>query len=94
MTEEQPTIKLYEEHLWAELPEAKSAPIEISLSLLEWLHERWVLFLKNLKPEDFTRTLNHPESGVMNLDRLLQLYAWHGRHHVAHITSLRQRMGW
>lgn len=94
MTEQQPTIKPYEEHLWAELPEAKSAPIEISLKLLESLHERWVLFLRNLKPEDFARTLNHPESGVMNLDRLLQLYAWHGRHHVAHITSLRERMGW
>lgn len=94
ITENHPTIKPYEQHLWAELPEAKSAPIEMSLTLMDALHFRWVLFLKNLKTEDFAKTLNHPESGLMNLDRLLQLYAWHGRHHVAHITSLRKRMGW
>ncbi|MGB2867818.1 MAG: putative metal-dependent hydrolase [Bacteroidota bacterium] len=94
MTEQQPTIKPYHEELWAEFPEAKSAPIEMSLRLLEVLHGRWVLFLQALNASDFARTYNHPESGVQNLDRVLQLYAWHGRHHVAHITSLKERSGW
>jgi uncharacterized damage-inducible protein DinB len=94
MTEQQPTIKPYEQQLWAELSDAKTAPIEMSLTLFESLHKRWVLFLQSLKSSDFARTINHPESGVMNLDRILQLYAWHGRHHTAQITSLRERMGW
>ncbi|MEX0737537.1 MAG: bacillithiol transferase BstA [Bacteroidota bacterium] len=94
MTEDKPTIKTYEEHLWAELVDAKSAPAEVSLTLLEALHKRWVLFLRSLSSADFAKTFIHPESGPMNLDRLVQLYAWHGRHHVAHVTSLRQRMGW
>jgi uncharacterized damage-inducible protein DinB len=94
VTEENPTIKPYQEHLWAELIDGKSAPIETSLVLLESLHERWVIFLRSLKPEEFARTLIHPQNGPMNLDRMLQLYSWHGRHHVAHITAMRQRMGW
>ena len=94
MTESQPTIKAYEEQLWAELVDAKNGPIEVSLVLLEALHKRWVLFLRSLTPADFAKTFVHPENGLMNLDRLVQLYAWHGRHHVAHITSLRERMKW
>jgi uncharacterized damage-inducible protein DinB len=94
MTEQQPTIKPYEQELWAELSDAKTAPIEMSLTLFESLHKRWVLFLQSLKSSDFARTINHPESGVMNLEKILQLYAWHGRHHTAQITSLRERMGW
>ena len=94
LTEKEPTIRTYEEHLWAELPEAKSGPIDISIDLLEKLHRRWVIVLENLSPADFEKTLVHPKSGIMNLDRLLQLYAWHGRHHVAHITELRKRMRW
>jgi len=94
MTEENPTIKPYEEHLWAELADGKLSPIEPSLVLLESLHTRWVLFLRSMKSEQFARTLIHPQNGQMNLDRMLQLYAWHGRHHVAHITALRERMGW
>ena len=94
MTEQQPTIKLYRENLWAELADAKSAPIEPSLALLDSLHTRWVMFLRSLVPGDFGRTVNHPENGVVTLDRFLQIYAWHGRHHVAHITSIRERMGW
>ncbi len=93
MTEHEPTIRPYDEKLWAELPEARTAPIENSLVLLESLHKRWVLFLQSLKPSDFARTFRHPESGVHNLDWLLQLYAWHGHHHVVHITSLRARIG-
>ncbi|MDZ7344493.1 MAG: putative metal-dependent hydrolase, partial [candidate division KSB1 bacterium] len=94
ITEEKPTIKTYEEKLWSELHDARTAPIEISLALLEALHKRWVLFLQSLNPSDFARPFHHPELGTMNLDTLLRLYAWHGRHHVAQITSLRERMGW
>ncbi len=94
LTENEPTIKPYQEHLWAELPEAKSGPLNLSLDLLESLHKRWVTVLENMSSEDFARTLIHPESGKMNLDRVLQLYAWHGRHHIAHITHLKKRMGW
>ena len=94
VTEDHPTIKPYKEHLWAELVDAKSSPIEPSLTLLESLHYRWVVFLRSLTATDFARTVNHPENGIMDLDRLLQLYAWHGRHHIAHIAALRNRMSW
>lgn len=94
LTEDAPTIKPYNEALWAELGEARTAPVEISLALLDALHRRWVLFLRSLRPEDFARTFRHPALGIMTLDRNVALYAWHGRHHVAHITSLRERMGW
>ena len=94
LTEEEPTIKPYDEARWANLEDARNAPADVSLALLEALHQRWVLLLKSLQPADFGRTLRHPERGVMTLDELLCLYAWHGRHHIAHITSLRERMGW
>ena len=94
LTEDQPTIKAYDEKLWAALPEARSAPIDLSLNLLETLHRRWVLQWQAMQPEDFARQFNHPEHGLRSLDWLLCLYAWHGRHHVAHITTLRERMGW
>jgi len=94
MTEQNPPVKPYKENLWAELVDARSSPIEPSLTLLESLHQRWTVFLRSMATADFARTVNHPENGVMTLDRILQLYAWHGRHHVAHITSLRERMNW
>jgi len=94
LTENEPTIKPYEEHLWAELFDAKTAPIAVSLTMLEALHQRWVMLLRSLKPADFARTFRHPVNGVRTIDWLVQLYAWHGRHHVAHITSLRERMKW
>ena len=94
MTENEPTIKPYMENLWAELPEAKTAPIEMSLTLLENLHRRWLAFLRELKPQDWKRAFRHPELGLMPLDKNLALYAWHGNHHLAHITNLRKRMGW
>jgi len=94
LTENEPTIKPYKEGMWAELFDARTAPIVLSLHLLESLHERWVVLLRSLNPADFSRTFRHPESGVRNLDWLLQLYAWHGRHHVAHITSLKEKMKW
>lgn len=94
VTEQQPTIKPYEEQLWAELADGKTAPIEVSLQLLEALHQRWTMFLHSLQPADFNRTVVHPANGVMTVDTLLGLYAWHCRHHVAHITALRERMRW
>lgn len=94
LTEDEPTIKPYHEDRWAELDDARTAPLEVSLALLESLHERWIQLLKSLKNEDFARTFKHPEMGVVSLDKNVGLYAWHGRHHVAHITGLRERMGW
>ncbi len=94
LTEERPTIKPYKESYWAELPDARSADIAPSLAILGGLHARWALLLRSLEAQDFTRPFVHPESGERDIDWLLQLYAWHGRHHTAHITSLRERMGW
>ena len=94
LTEDEPTIKPYFEDRWAALDDAREAPIELSLDLLEALHRRWVWFLRSLQPEDFQRSFRHPELGIVSLDKNVALYAWHGRHHVAHITSLRERMGW
>ena len=94
LTEETPTIKTYAEALWADLPDtARTAP-EVSLTLLTVLHQRWVILLRALDAADFARTLQHPEMGLLTLDQVLSVYAWHGRHHVAHITSLREREGW
>jgi len=94
LTEDAPTIKPYDEKKWAELADARTAPVEISLNLLESLHHRWAMLLRSLKPEDWAKTFRHPKRGPMTLEQNLALYAWHGRHHVAHITSLRERMGW
>jgi hypothetical protein len=94
LTEEEPVIRPYHEDRWAELPDSRTAPLEVSLSLLDALHARWGLVLRAITPEQWQRTLRHPEQGVVGLERNLALYAWHGRHHVAHVTSLRQRMGW
>jgi hypothetical protein len=86
-TEDSPAIKTYEEQLWAELPDAKSAPAELSLSLLEALHRRWVLFLRNLSNDDYARTFKHPEWGTVTIDEAVALYAWHCRHHLAHVEQ-------
>ena len=94
LTETAPTIKPYEESAWANLEDAKNARVDVSLNLLDALHERWVRLLRSLKPEDYARTLVHPEHGVRTVDWLLFLYAWHGRHHTAHITELRKQKSW
>ena len=94
LTETTPTIRPYDEALWAELPDSVNTPPETSMQLLESLHDRWVRLLRSMSADDFQRTLNHPENGLMTLDAMLALYAWHGRHHVAHITSTRARNGW
>jgi uncharacterized damage-inducible protein DinB len=94
LTEDEPTIKDYREDRWADLADARSGPVETSLALLDSLHKRWVTMLRSMSPDQFERSFRHPELGLVSLDRNLSLYAWHGRHHVAHITSLRERMGW
>jgi uncharacterized damage-inducible protein DinB len=94
LTEEVPTIKTYEEKRWAETAEVRRTPPEVSLVLLESLHARWTELLRAMSAADFGRKLRHPEHGEMTLDALLSLYEWHGRHHTAHITALRKRMGW
>jgi uncharacterized damage-inducible protein DinB len=94
LAEEHPRIKPYDQAVWAQLPDVAGTPIETSLRLLEALHERWVVLWKSLGPQDFTRTFDHPEMGAVSLDQLLALYAWHGRHHTAQISSLRERRGW
>jgi hypothetical protein len=94
LTEEKPTIKPYDEARWAELPDSRT-PIEVSLDLLDSLHERWLRLLGSMTADQYRRSFIHPEHGrEMRLDNVLGLYSWHSRHHVAHITSLRKRMGW
>jgi hypothetical protein len=94
LTEENPTIKSYDEALWAQLPDANGPLVETSLCLLDCLHKRWIALLSVLSEQQWLRTLHHPESGTMSLDKVLAIYAWHSRHHVAHINNLRARMGW
>jgi uncharacterized damage-inducible protein DinB len=95
LTEETPTIRPYDEAAWAALSDSRDTPPETSLVLLEALHDRWVRLLRAMSGDEFQRTLKHPEhGGVMTLDAMLALYAWHGRHHTAHITSTRARNGW
>ncbi len=94
LTEAEPLIKAYDEKVWAELPDASKADPAVSLVLLEALHARWVILLQAMTPEQFNRTLRHPEAGLLKLETMIGLYDWHGRHHITHITSLRQRLGW
>ena len=94
LTETEPALQTYEESEWAKLPDTAATPVEISLALLDALHRRWVTLLRSLPEKDFARTARHPSWGLVSVDFLLAQYDWHGRHHVAHITSLRERMGW
>ena len=94
LTEDVPRIKPYNEARWAELADGRSGPVAPSLALLDGLHARWTLLLRSMRAEDFDRQLEHPEQGILPLDRMLALYAWHSRHHVAHITELARREGW
>jgi len=93
-TENNPTIMPYNEAVWAELPDAKHEPVEVSLKILEGLHHRWVVLLRSFKPEDWKRTMFHPERGSLDMGTNTALYSWHSKHHVAHITELRKRKGW
>ncbi len=94
LTEEAPTIKPYDEDRWAKLADVQQTPVDTSLTLLEALHARFVSLLRSLGDADFARTFRHPDHGEVTVDWLVAMYAWHGRHHVAHITSLRERNGW
>ena len=94
LSEDAPAIRAYSEAGWAQFADAGSADIASSLSILDGLHRRWAALLSSLAPGEFERTFVHPEHGPMALDRVLALYAWHGRHHVAHIVELRTRKGW
>lgn len=94
LTEDDPTIKPYAEDRWAELADTKATPVEVSLALLDSLHDRWVRLLRSLTEEEWKRTFRHPDLGPMTLEKTLALYAWHGKHHIAHVTELRKRMSW
>lgn len=88
------TITPYDEAAWAELPDMRAMPVTTSLALLDALHARWVHLLRATDAGEFSRTIKHPENGEMTVDDLLTVYEWHGRHHTAHVTGLRERMGW
>lgn len=94
LTEDSPMIKPYDESAWAETADSLELPLEPSIAILDGLHRRWVALLQSLREGDFERAFTHPERGPMRLDLNLALYSWHGRHHAAHITALRERMGW
>ena len=87
-------MRAYNQDAWAAVADTKLTPVRVSLDLLEAVHKRFVVLLESLEDEDWRRPLTHPENGPMTLGQMLQLYAWHSRHHVAHITRLRQREGW
>ncbi len=94
LTENAPAVKGYDQAAWGELADSRTAPVEASLQLVENLHLRWVMLLNAMTPEDFNRGFQHSEFGILPLKTNLALYAWHGKHHCAHITGLRQRSGW
>ena len=94
LTEDAPTVKTYQQDRWAVLADVQGVPVEASLSILDGLHERWSRLLESMAGEDFARGVRHPEMGDIELDFLLQMYGWHGRHHVTQVTALRAREGW
>jgi hypothetical protein len=94
LTEDEPTIKPYNEAEWAKLPDVIDTPIETSLKILDAVHDRWVRVLRRIEGDQWQRTFRHPEIGLVKLEGNLALYSWHGKHHTAHITSLRERMKW
>ena len=94
LTEDGPVIKPYEEKEWARLPDATTVPVAVSLDLLDALHTRWLILLRAMAPEEFERRWTSPDFGELSVDVLLQIYGWHGKHHVAHITALRKREEW
>ena len=95
LTEDNPRIKAYDEKRWAELEYHKAMPIEVSLTLLESIHRRWVYLLKSLTTADYSMSFIHPETNEINLlSNTIGMYAWHGKHHLAHINNLKKRMGW
>jgi hypothetical protein len=94
LTEDLPPIKTYEEALWAETADGRDAPVEVSVRLLAALHQRWMILLESLSERQFGCAFSHPQRGLLTIDKAIQLYAWHGVHHTAHIAGLRARQGW
>ncbi|HZD48247.1 MAG TPA: putative metal-dependent hydrolase [Silvibacterium sp.] len=94
LTEDWPTIKPYDEKLWAELADASTLPVDVSLDLLEALHRRWVALFESLSEEQWQRGYVHPQMGRQTLGEVVVLYDWHSRHHVAHINTLRKSRDW
>ena len=94
LTEDNPAITGYDPAKWGELPDAKTGPVDVSLDLLDAIHRRWLLLMKSMNPADFARAFRRADGQVVSLDRALQTYAWHGKHHAAQITGLRERKGW
>ncbi len=94
LTEAEPVVKPYDEAAWARLPDVAGTPVDVSLQLLDALHERWVILLRGLQEADWKRQFRHPQIGLVSLEGNLALYAWHGDHHIGHITALRRRLNW
>ena len=94
LTQDNPRINAYDQDAWAHLTDSLTVPAEISLGMIDGLHLRWVVMMQGMTADQFSRMLDHPESGPMSLDFMVQLYAWHCLHHVRHITALRERKGW
>lgn len=94
LTEENPTIKPYDEAAWAGLSDSVETPVETSLCLLDYLHQRWVVLLQGMSEPEWKKTFQHPALGSVTLEQNVSLYAWHGDHHIAHVTALRNRVGW
>lgn len=94
LTEDDPTVRPYMEDRWAKLADVQATPLEASLALMDSLHVRWTSLLRTIQPAEWTRTFRHPEHGSVELQKSLGMYSWHGRHHIAHITELRKKMGW
>lgn len=94
LTEDQPVVRTFDEAAWAELPDARNGPVEPSLDLIEGIHGRWVQLFRSLSEEQWKRKMIHPDRGELALDALLQMFVWHLRHHTAHITELRKRLGY
>lgn len=95
LTEDNPTIKPYDQQLWAELPDAKTSPVDLSLQLLRYVHLRWVILLRSMDSKDLARTYYHPGSKqIFRLDEVIALYAWHSEHHYQHAFQLAARNNW
>ena len=94
LTEDEPTVRPYDQERWAETGDVIGVPVAPSLALIEGLHERWVRLLRSLDDDGWSTKLNHPEIGIIDVDFLLQMYAWHGHHHTTQIVELRSRQGW
>jgi hypothetical protein len=95
LTENDPTIKPYDQDAWVHLNDVKTLPVNVSITLLHALHQRWFAMIEDLGESQWERTVFHPEhKKQISLWELLGLYAWHGKHHVAHIVALRERKGW